>query len=293
LRKKSTNASLEQINSFSDTRLHITDEISFADCKGVLCKLDEKLKNCTQCQEHLHGRHAIAFLGDFCQLEARDVICKHQNSILWEQALNCMVELKGTHRFTGIVKEITCRWREKGLSPEHLKILNSRAIGATDDEGKVEVETPDPLKMQCASWTNKKRCSANASVFEHCLKTFHSECTKDNIPKTAVVARAGAKWANRNGIKLSCSQRKVLFQQCSEAHCQNSNNQHCDPLLCLFFNCPVMGNHNEDVASGIANGSTSLFKKLHLKRNATLRPMQMHGFWVCTVDMEDVNSVEL
>jgi hypothetical protein len=43
----------------------------------------------------------MRYLGDFCQLEAigGDSIYKNQNGIYWEQALDCMVELTGSHCF--------------------------------------------------------------------------------------------------------------------------------------------------------------------------------------------------
>ena len=84
-----------------DTRLSVIDEISFAAYNSVLGKISNNLKTFTECQEYIYGKHAICFLGDFCQLETigGDCIYKNRNGIFWEQALTCMVELKGTHRF--------------------------------------------------------------------------------------------------------------------------------------------------------------------------------------------------
>jgi hypothetical protein len=78
----------------------VIDEISFAAYQSILTKMSENLKSFTEYREHIYSKHAICFLGDFCQLEpiGGGCIYKYQNGIYWEQALTYMVELKGTHR---------------------------------------------------------------------------------------------------------------------------------------------------------------------------------------------------
>jgi hypothetical protein len=99
--RKTNYARTEDIDFFKDTRLSVIDEIPFAAYQLTLTKISENLKSFTECREHIYGKHAICFLGDFCQLEAigGDCIYKYRNGIYWEQALTCMVELKGTHHF--------------------------------------------------------------------------------------------------------------------------------------------------------------------------------------------------
>jgi hypothetical protein len=99
--RRTDHTSFKDIEFFQDTRLSVIDEISFAAYHSVLVKISENLKEFTECQKYICGKHAICFLGDFCQLEATggDCIYKKRNGIYWEQALNCMVELKGTHQF--------------------------------------------------------------------------------------------------------------------------------------------------------------------------------------------------
>jgi hypothetical protein len=91
---------------------------------------------------------------------------------------------------------------------------------------------------------------------------------------------------------LSFEQRKVLFEQCPESVIKDNRSRHCDPLLCLFDGCRMMGVENEDVANGIANGTTCIFKKAYLNYGAELQPIQMHGFWVYAVSVEDVQQLE-
>ena len=54
-----------------------------------------------------------------------------------------------------------------------------------------------------------------------------------------------------------------------------------------------MGIENEDVENGIANGTTCIFKKVYLKHGATLQPIELNGYWVNSVSVEDVEFLEL
>ena len=65
--------------------------------------------------------------------------------MLWEQALTNMVELKGTHWFEGVFKQLLPEWRNQGLTEDGHKILNTRVIGGKDRNGNI-VEMPDMLK---------------------------------------------------------------------------------------------------------------------------------------------------
>ena len=50
---------------------------------------------------------------------------------------------------------------------------------------------------------------------------------------------------------------------------------------------------NEDVERGIANGTIAEFKKAILKENAELIPIQMFGYWVYSIGVDDVLQLEL
>jgi hypothetical protein len=94
------------------------------------------------CQDYIYGKHAIYFLGDFCQFEAigGDCIYKNQNNIYWEQALTGMVELKGTHLFndcTDMLKRIMPNMQDGVLSAEERKILNSHVINGNKVKNQI------------------------------------------------------------------------------------------------------------------------------------------------------------
>jgi cAMP phosphodiesterase len=77
--KKKDYADIQDIEFFQDTRLSVIDEILFAAYNSVLGKISNNLKAFTECQEYIYGKHAICFLGNFCQLEAIGGDCIHKN----------------------------------------------------------------------------------------------------------------------------------------------------------------------------------------------------------------------
>ena len=280
------------IEDFADTRMNIIDEISFADYKNTLTKISRNLQQFTPESTSVYGSIAMVFLGDFCQLEAisKDCIYKHADGYLWGNALNCMVELKGTHRYAAcpFLKEIIPHMREHGLSEKHRKLLQTRIINHKS------VKMPDPATTRFATFDNITRSQINADVFKSYLETYHKDCVKENICLTAIVIKAEASW--HSGKKpLSFGQRKKLFEEISEADTEiaGRGNTRCDPLLCLYDGCNLMGNANTDVENGIANGTTCTFKKIVLKQGTSPHPIRMHGYWVYAISANDVEHMEL
>ena len=92
----------------------------------------------------------ICFLGDFCQLEPIQGKCIYTNlcGLYLHQALNCMVELKVTHRFSNCsdYKRIMTIMREGILTDEDRDILNGRVID------NINVRMPDSAKVRYATF---------------------------------------------------------------------------------------------------------------------------------------------
>ena len=287
--RKKDNALHGDIKFFKDTRLNFVDEISLGGYKSVLMKMSANLKNFTECREHIYGKHAICFLGDFCQLQpvGEDPTYNTRNGIYWEQALNCMVELKGTHRFNQCpeMRRIMPNLRNGVLSEEDRKILNSRVINGR------EVKKPDPLETKYAVFHNEKRTEINASVFRSHLKTYNKGKSESEIPLTAIVIMSTTKW-KKSQRNLSFDQRKVLFEECSESHCKIGI-QMGSPFLCLFAGCNLMVTKNIEVLDGIANGTTCLVRKVILKPEAELKQIKMYDCWVNAISIEDVEHIEV
>jgi hypothetical protein len=280
---------LKDIQFFNDTRLSVIDEISFASYDEVLGGTSKNLQTFTQCQRHIYGKHGICFLGDFCQLDpvGKEPIYKRRHGIYWEQALNCMVELKGTHRFNACehMKTIMPNMRDGMLSAEDREILNSRVIN-----GK-EVVKPNPFETKHATFYNEKRAKINAGLFQNYLNKHHKGKPESDIPLTAIVIKAKTTW-NKSKLPLTFDQRKVLFEECSENDVK-ARTQMCAPLVTLFSGCNLMVTLNEDVPNGIANGTTCIFRKMVLKPAAKLEKIKMHGCWVYAINIEAVEYLEL
>ena len=279
----------EDLKDFADTRLNIIDEISFANY-SIMKKISDRLRSYSENTTYTFGGQAMCFLGDFCQLECigGDTLYKNRPGIYWEQALTWMVELKGTHRYSKcpVMQDILPRMRNGELTSQDRKVLNSRVIDG------INVRLPDPARTRFATYCNAARCEINAHTFKAYLEEYHSASTETNICTTALLIKANAQWVT-NGQNLSFAQRKVLFEQCSEADIKNNSSQRCDPLLCLFDGCNLMMNENIDVGHGMANGTTCIFKKAQLKPGAKLHPVKMHGYWVNAVNVEDVEYLLL
>lgn len=278
-----------KIEEFADTRLCIIDEISFAGYKQYLVKLNENLKRYTE-DTALYGRVAIAFLGDFCQLEslAGDLIYDKPQSIYWEQALTSMVELEGTHRYSQceIMTSIMPPLRNGGITEEIRNMFNSRVVDG------IKVVLPNTTSLKFATFSNKKKCEYNTAVFLNYLQEFHHLENNSNIPKSGIIVKGGLSWATSKQ-KLSFGQRKVVFENCSDADVKDVYHKRCDPMLKLFTGCQMMVNSNDDVKNGIANGTCCLFKQIIFKKGKTPHPMKLYGYWVYGINAEDVDYVIL
>jgi hypothetical protein len=287
--KKGSTAYPKDIVFFQDTRLNIIDEVSFASYHSVLGRISQNLKSYTQEPGYTFGSIDICFLGDFCQLEpiGSNPLYKHRKERYWEEALNCMVELKGTHRFNNCkeMSRIMPNMRDGVLSAKDRRILNSRVINGD------QVKKPNPLKTKYATFFNIKRAQLNASVFRNYLMTFHKGKSESEIPMTAITIKAITKW-NKSKMNLTFDQRKILFEQCSEADCRQDKKM-ASPLLCLFTGCNLMVTINEDVVHGIANGTTCIFRKVVLKPDSVLEKIKMYDVWVYTISIEFVEYIEV
>jgi hypothetical protein len=295
LRLSSDEASVEEKLRFVDTRLCIIDEVGFMHYQYDLVKLSSRLQSLTEnpsSQGRPFGSANLVFLGDFHQLEPIDgkngSIYNYEHSMFFENALNCMVELTGTHRFQNcpVFSKLMPELRKGNLSPEMRKKLNSRVV----DGEKVKIPSEGPVKY--ASHFNGTRANYNRSVFKDYLKKNHCGATRQSIPKTAIVIKSKVSWAC-NRKTLTPAQRKIFFQECDESTIKDGNRKTADPFLCLYSGCDVMVNDNMEVRNGIANGTTAVFRKAILKENTEPTPIKVHDHWVYSVDIEDVEELIL
>ena len=186
-----TSITVDAIADNKDTRLHIIDEISFADHDTDLEKLSSILRDLTECRQWPYGDAIICFLGDFLQLEpvGGNSAYKHPQSQFWEQALTSMVELKGTHRFSGcpVLKHLMPALRDNGLTEAIRAKLNKECLTSMRE---IPVDNLDDLRF--ATYFNYKRAELNRAVFLSCLQAKHSKDSAVEVPKSAIVIKCDA-----------------------------------------------------------------------------------------------------
>jgi hypothetical protein len=121
----------DEISEFNDTRVIIIDEISFCSY-AELEKIDQRLRELTECSHLPYGNVDIVFSGDFKQLEpiGGTIIYNFLNSPLWYGAINCFKELQGSHRFDNDPEwgQILLRMSNGELTPEDKQMINTRQL---------------------------------------------------------------------------------------------------------------------------------------------------------------------
>ena len=272
---------------FADTRLNIVDEIGFGGQK-TLEQLSTKLRNFTNCNSQMYGNIAIVFIGDFCQLptigQAR--IFEDEESIHWKQSLNQLVELDGHHHYADDPALGNAMASARNGNPQALRaIMKKRVIKANN------LTIPPGVESRFATHTNKKRTSINAQIFQEYLQTFHHTDVNTPIPQGTLIIRGTGSWA-KSQLKMGHNAHKKLWENCSDADIRNGHTM-ANPFLCLFYGCELMVNDNIDVKNGIANGTCCQFEKAFLRPGTTVEKMQVHGRWVNTVDINNVDHIVL
>jgi hypothetical protein len=277
-----------EIERFKDTRLNIVDEASFASHE-TLEVLSEKLQAYTECNAQIYGNIAMVFIGDFCQLPTiggkRIYDCAQ--SIYWEQALNQLVELEGHHRYAddpALGKAMASA--RNGDATELRMMLKMREIKPN------KLTIPPGMEARYATFCNKKRASINANIFRQYLQTYHDTQAQMEIPCGCLIIRGTAIWGTSRN-KLGNAAHKILWENCSDADVKHCGKQLADPFLSLFYGCELMVNDNIDVKNGIANGTCCQFVKAVLKQGKDVEAMQVHGYWVNSVDINDVDHIVL
>ena len=142
--------SKEDIRDFSDARLIIIDEISFAGIPSFE-RIHECLKTLMENSYLKCGGINVVFAGDYCQLEP---VCQgkpvYKESFVPEfhGTLNCFMELNGTHRFRDDPEygERLGRFRRGEPTRKDISVIN--------DACHVDVKRP-PKAIQVATRLNK------------------------------------------------------------------------------------------------------------------------------------------
>jgi hypothetical protein len=146
---------------------------------------NHRVISCRRLRQRISIRESChVFSWCFCQLETIDKDTFTSRSMEYINLI-CLVELKGTHRYKNcpVLQRIMPKMRNEGLSEADRKTLNSKVIDGNN------VNMPRPENTRFTTFYNAKRCGINIDVFRSYLEKHHTECTPDNISKSAIVIR--------------------------------------------------------------------------------------------------------
>ena len=93
--------------------------------------------------------------------------------------------------------------------------------------------------------------------------------------------------------KLSPAHHKILYKNCLNSDIKDAQNLKADPFLCCISNGLLMGTANNDVLNGDANGTTWQFQKCILKTGKTPHKITIDGYWVYSVNVDEVEYILL
>jgi hypothetical protein len=251
----------EEVIEFSDARLIIIDEISFASADDFT-KIHERLQFLMESKRTFGGLN-IVFSGDYSQLEPvkKDPIYKGgKKHAHFHDSLNCYIELRGNWRFRKdpAYGEMMGRFRNGNPTIQDINILNQRVI-----RGKA------PKGIQVATYANCTRDAVNSAVFDdYCAA--HGKDRPGKVLTEAVMILMDQLTMNDSAQKpqdvTSNSVKKWFYQNCGENNLETSGKKgRVDPVLKLYPNAPMMFTSNKNVMCGEANGSRVYVNSVHLK----------------------------
>jgi hypothetical protein len=202
----------------------------------------------------------VIFCGDLRQLEpiGNDVVKIYDEHLIeFRDYLDVYIELNGLHRFKDdrAYGEALMRLRNGEITLADIDWINERA-----NYDKI------PDNIQYATYRNKDRAAINTGLFENlCLDAGQDrETFKDCI----LVLSDDLQYKNGDRVYKRChnGREQWFWKSCGEGDLKPSGfDGRMDPVLKLYYRCPLMVNANREVHNGIANGTRANAVKVHLK----------------------------
>ena len=255
----------EQCEPWSNTRLLIIDEISFAS-RGDFEKMDRNLKRLKSKISLPYGGQNIVFAGDLRQLEpvgaGKQPVYK-DTCVEFQDWVNCYIELDGLHRFKedkewGLLLR---RFRNGGATAADIDKINRRVAPATKC---VHYDDPKSTGLRYATFRNRDRDAINTALFET-RSNFLKDCWT-TVADCMLILADDIKVKNSIGQFIPFTNCRVFWENCGEDDVNVTGRRgRMDPALKLYRDCPVMLPLNINVSAGQANGTQALVKKIVLK----------------------------
>ena len=181
-------------------------------------------------------------------------------------AVNCYLELRGTHRFAddpewGI---LLMRFRNGTLTEKDIDTINKCVV---DNEDNI------PADVTYATYRNVDRAAINNGLFEkYCNDRLTNGETLESDFILVLSSEIEIKRGNGTYQKPSNQWEEHFWENCGEGDCKPLDFLgRFDPGLLLYFKRPMMINNNLDVGNGIAKGTKAYMEKIHLKPGRTVQ----------------------
>jgi hypothetical protein len=251
----------EQIELWFSTRMLIIDEISFG-CSEDVQNMDSKTRKLKQQRDKKYGGiPVVVFSGDLRQLEPvgdKLPLYDEPGITIFENFINCYIELGGIHRFKFNPKwgEILLRFRDGDVTLEDIEIINSRIP---------EDDTIIPEDVRYATYFNADRDAINSAIFQERVEQIYNE--KKNTNGFIIVFSDHLKFRNSDKKYVSFRRHKLFWEHCGEDDINMDRRGRMDPVLKLYQGCRVMLPTNTNVDAGLANGTQARIQKVVLKAN--------------------------
>ena len=261
------------IEKFADARLLIIDEISFANDKDM-AKLH---RNCIELMQNHYASYDglnIVFAGDYSQLKPvgpGKLPIYNDYCPYFHGKLNCFIELDGKWRFKDDKEygDIMLRFREGEPTLEDIRRINNTC--------HVAVKKP-PAGIQIATHKNVNRDAINTAIFEE-------YCTTNRPSDNSILSSAAVIFMDNLTMKNSSETpvpvqsnaiKKYFYENCGENDLDVGDKRgRTDPMLKLYYDCPLMLTKNADVPNGQANGSRVRLRSITMKTGEESFPLKL------------------
>lgn len=310
------NVTTEMVSVWKDVKVLIVDEISFGTV-GDIEKLNDRLnmirrKLMNDMMKSLpanmiFGGYSVIFSGDFRQIPPVSVTWKNtlwKNPGLWDTAINVVIILDNSHRFKDDPEygAILKRMWNGTFTKCDCDTINQRIIGQSVKLPDTEVDSD----ISYACWSNNERSTVHASLFQDRIKDF-PVITSDELPPEhtviieADVGRASGRkprHTSRNvnaplakSIPVSRNLKRRIFAKLCDSDVRQQK-KGVDPALKLYVGCNCMVNNNEDIKSGLANGSLCRVVSIKMKEGTSRMIRNYDGKKVYAINAADLDYVE-
>jgi PIF1-like helicase len=280
----------EKIELWSNTKLLIIDEISFASDK-IINLINRRLSRLKDNINPFGGIHII-FCGDLRQLEpvaGKPLYYKHDEiASVFKTHINCYIELDGMHRFHLDENwgQILLRFRNGFPTKEDIQYINKKV-----EVVETGIVNNIPFDVKYATFTNRDRDSINIGIFQEKLDYCHN---KFNHTNNFIMIFSDDLNVKKDKNYIPVLKKKYFYENFGEGDIYPERSGRIDPVLKIYIGCDVILTENIDVVNGLANGTRATVESVFLNAGSNYKTIKLEcGKIVRAVYASDVDYILL